>query len=147
MLKQKIAHFETMCREKGIRVTHQRLEIFRELAQATDHPSAESIYKRVKQRLPMMSLDTVYRTLLTFEKHGLLGRVQMAGEHCRFEPNLHPHHHMVCNACKEVTDFDWKEADELDIPEAPKGWGLIQNKNIILRGVCNKCLQHAKRES
>ena len=48
----------------GVRVTHQRLEIFREVASSTAHPDAETVFRGVRDRLPTVSLDTVYRTLV-----------------------------------------------------------------------------------
>ncbi|MBC8317138.1 MAG: transcriptional repressor, partial [Desulfobulbaceae bacterium] len=59
----KLRDFEKACRKANLKITHQRLEIFRELAKALDHPSAESLYKRLQKKLPTLSLDTVYRTL------------------------------------------------------------------------------------
>ena len=56
-------------------VTHQRQEIYRELAQAEDHPSAEALHHRLQERFPTISLDTVYRTLATFAGCGLINKV------------------------------------------------------------------------
>lgn len=53
IIKEKIDAFGEACKEAGLRLTHQRLEIFRELAEATDHPSPEIIYNRLQKRLPM----------------------------------------------------------------------------------------------
>lgn len=78
--------FRKVCKEHGIKVTHQRLEIFREVIRDHDHPSAEDIYSRVKDRLPCISLDTVYRNLAAFESYGFIGRVQIVDK-IRFDPN------------------------------------------------------------
>jgi len=55
-----------------MKVTHQRTEIFRELAAGTEHPDAETVYQRVCKRVPSISRDTVYRTLSTLETKGLI---------------------------------------------------------------------------
>ena len=67
-LQKKMSAFEQACRAAGLKLTHQRLEIYRELAMSSDHPSAESLYKRLKKKLPTISQDTIYRTLSTLEE-------------------------------------------------------------------------------
>ncbi|MBK6766537.1 MAG: transcriptional repressor [bacterium] len=51
-------------RDSGLKLTHQRMEVFMDVAARTDHPDAASVYERVKPRVPTISLDTVYRTLV-----------------------------------------------------------------------------------
>ena len=87
-IQKKLENFETACRESGLKVTHQRLEIFRELAAADDHPTAETLYNRLQKVMPTLSLDTVYRTLTTFEEHDLISRVQTTESHARFEAEM-----------------------------------------------------------
>lgn len=134
-----MAEFENACRQADLKVTHQRLEIYRELAKAKDHPSAEMLYKRIIKRLPTISLDTVYRTLATMEKHGLITRVQTVESQARFEAEMVRHHHAVCSRCGSITDFTWDAFDEADIPTKLKGWGKVLKRNATLEGVCNAC--------
>ena len=131
-------------REAGLKLTHQRLEIYREVTEASDHPSAEDIYRRVRPRLPTVSLDTVYRTLLTFEKLGIISRVQALDDRGRFDANLAPHHHMICTTCKIIMDFYWPSFDEIQPPPETKKWGRIKFRQAELRGVCEKCMEKTK---
>ena len=62
-IEQRMERFEEVCRNSGMKLTHQRMEIFREVAQTGDHPDAEKVYQGVRKRMPTISLDTVYRTL------------------------------------------------------------------------------------
>jgi Fur family peroxide stress response transcriptional regulator len=125
----------------GIKLTHQRLEILRELAIAKDHPSAEDIYKRVKPKIPPISFDTVYRALALFERSGVIARVQYLDDRTRYDPNTARHHHMVCVQCRKIQDFDWPALDRMEVPEETRGWGRIQGKHLELRGVCRECLE------
>ena len=134
-----MTEFENACRKADLKVTHQRLEIFKELAQAHDHPSAEMLYKRIITRLPTISLDTVYRTLATFEKHGLITRVQTVESQARFEAEMTRHHHAVCSKCGEITDFAWESFDAAQVPEELAGWGKISKRNAVLEGICTTC--------
>ena len=129
------------CREVDLKLTHQRLEIFRVLASSTDHPTAEILYKRLKKNMPSLSLDTVYRTLSTFEEHALISRVQTDESHARFEAELEQHHHAICSRCHRITDFYWDICDSSELPEQIVRWGEIQDKQITLRGVCAECAQ------
>lgn len=138
-LSQMMTTFENACRKADLKVTHQRLEIYRELVQADDHPSAEMLYKRILERLPTISLDTVYRTLATLEKHGLITRVQTVESQARFEAKTVRHHHAVCSNCGAITDFTWDSFDETPVPAELKGWGKVAKRNAILEGICNAC--------
>lgn len=138
--------FEEICRELGLKLTHQRLEIFRVLANAEDHPSAEGVYERVKAKIPPISFDTVYRTLALFERHGVIARVNHLADRTRYDSNMTVHHHMVCTRCKRIRDFYWPAVDEMEAPEETKGWGSIEGAYLELRGICRACLEDVKRK-
>ncbi len=142
-IQEKLACFDQACRDAGLKMTHQRMEIFRELAVATDHPSAETLYKRLRSRLATLSLDTVYRTLATFEKHKLISRVETVESQARFEAEMRQHHHVICYRCGEITDFQWDSFDASRLPGEIAGWGSIENKKATLHGVCEKCTRKA----
>ena len=138
-LENKIGHFEKACRSAGLKITHQRLEIFRELAASLDHPSAETLYKRLQATLPTVSLDTVYRTLNTLEDYGLVARIDTAESQGRFEAEMSPHHHVVCNECGKITDFECQDLDESIVSDTVSDWGKIHRMNITLYGLCKDC--------
>ena len=129
------------CRQAGIKVTHQRLEIFREISRAKDHPSAEILYERLKRRLPTISLDTVYRTLATFEGLGLIKKVHLLSEQTRFDPDTGIHHHFICARCRKIIDFDWPDFDSVRPPEQTGQFGKVLGQQAELRGICKECLE------
>ena len=69
-LERRSKAFSNACRRYGLKSTYQRAEIYRELASTEEHPDVETIYARVRSRIPAVSLDTVYRTLRLLEKKG-----------------------------------------------------------------------------
>ena len=138
-IEKKLQYFDASCRQAGLKLTHQRREIFRELAKAKDHPSAETLHKRLLAHLPTISIDTVYRTLTTLEKHDLITRVQTAESQARFEAEMHEHHHAICRRCGAITDFEWQTFAEMELPKEIGGWGRIDQKNVTLRGICGRC--------
>jgi Fur family peroxide stress response transcriptional regulator len=143
---EKFKRFKEVCQQSGIRLTPQRLEIFRELAHNEEHPSAEDIFKRIKRRIPTVSFDTVYRTLSTFERCGIIRRVQVLDDRGRFDANLKWHHHLVCTRCKRITDFYWPNFDNMGIPDDVGGWGKIKTKHAELRGLCQECAPKERRQ-
>jgi Fur family peroxide stress response transcriptional regulator len=142
----RVKAFEARCRKAGLKLTHQRLEIYRELASTYDHPAADDVYKRVQKRMPTISLDTVYRTLLTFEQFGLAARVHAFDDRARFDANVSPHQHLACIRCKSIQDFQWQAFEEMPSPPKARKWGQVQSRHVVLKGVCRECLKkEAKR--
>jgi Fur family peroxide stress response transcriptional regulator len=131
--------FYDKCAEKGLKITPQRSLIFDELSKATDHPTADAIYKRVRKSLSNISFDTVYRTLLSFTEIGIVNLVEGTGEQKRFEPNLHQHHHFRCIKCFTIYDFENDAYNDIAVPEAVKKQGVVINKRVVLEGICSKC--------
>ncbi|MBW1744591.1 MAG: transcriptional repressor [Deltaproteobacteria bacterium] len=145
--QDRLRTFETRCRREGLKLTHQRLEIFRELASTYDHPSANTIYQRVQTRIPTISLDTVYRTLLTFEDCGLVARVPAFDDQARFDADLSPHQHLACTECKRVEDLHWEGFNDIEPPPKTEEWGDIKSKHVVLRGICKACLKKKPKKS
>lgn len=145
--QDKVKIFEGLCRRTGLKLTHQRLEIYRELASTYDHPSAEDVYRRVLKRMPTISIDTVYRTLLTFEHFGLAGRVYAFDDKARFDANVSPHPHLACVRCKSIKDFEWEAFDKMKPPAKTKKWGKVESKHAVLKGLCKECLKKDRKKS
>jgi Fur family peroxide stress response transcriptional regulator len=139
-MREKRGEFENACRGVGLRLTHQRLEIYSELADTPDHPTAETIYQRIRKKIPTISLDTVYRTLATFARHGLINKVETVESQARFEVKIMRHHHLTCMKCNKITDFQWESLDDVKLPAEIRRWGRIENKNVIVYGICSACM-------
>ena len=140
-LQEQVDTFVTTCRSLGLKITHQRLEIYRELATSDEHPSAEALFRRLRKRIPSLSLDTVYRTLTTLEQHGLIARTPVWDVRNRFDANMALHHHLVCTQCGRVEDFYWPSFDRSQPPKEASGWGELTRKQVEIRGVCKECLR------
>lgn len=132
--------FINSCRSGGLKITHQRVQTYRTLLLKPDHPTVETIHKRMLPQLPTISLDTVYRTLTTLEEHRLVSRIQTSESQARYEAVFNPHHHIICSKCKAVMDFEWSELDQLELPQAVAGWGQINTKTIVIYGQCVNCI-------
>ena len=140
MNKPQLDNLKQICETAGIKLTHQRLEIFKELIAAKDHPGAELIYQRLQERLPTIAIDTVYRTLATFEELGIVKKLHIMSERTLFDGNMDQHHHFICTRCNAVEDIYWPEFDNSLLPEKLSDKGRIQSRHLELHGVCNNCL-------
>jgi Fur family peroxide stress response transcriptional regulator len=136
---RKLEEFVAMCRRAGLKATQQRMEIFRELMRSTEHPDAETLCKRVRQRVPSLSLDTLYRTLRMLEEKGVIHRVRWGGERARFDPDTKPHHHFICTVCGRIEDVHTDAFDHLPTPVEVEDIGQVDTTYIELRGRCRSC--------
>lgn len=131
--------FRTLCAEHGIAVTHQRQVLYETMQGMHGHPSPEEVYASVKQRIPSISLATVYKNIHLFVQSGVFRELSMHHGTLRVEMNKEPHHHMVCSVCKRVTDV---EQDDLGMG-APKlqlaNGFLVERVSVDVIGVCIAC--------
>jgi Fur family peroxide stress response transcriptional regulator len=140
-VERRVQAFVQTCRRRGMKVTHQRMEIFRELAASVEHPDAETVYQAVCRRVPSISRDTVYRTLATLEVEGLIRKVSPLVERARYDANSDRHHHFICTVCGLVRDFYSEDLDNLPIPPAVTTLGEIESAQVEVRGICSACAQ------
>ena len=138
-IEHRMAHFEQVCRSANVKITHQRMEVFREVAQNGHHPDAETVFRGVRRRVPTMSLDTVYRTLWLLSDLGLITRLGPPNDRARFDANLSRHHHFVCLRCGLVRDFYSDSFDELDLPEEVAAIGFVETMHVEAEGICRTC--------
>ncbi|MEZ4255628.1 MAG: transcriptional repressor [Polyangiales bacterium] len=122
-----------------MKLTHQRLEIFRELAGTEAHPNAETVFRGVQRRVPTVSLDTVYRTLWMLHDLGLVTTLGPQRDGVRFDANLERHHHYVCVQCGLVRDFESEELNRLRVPASVSELGSIVHAQVEVHGLCEQC--------
>jgi Fur family peroxide stress response transcriptional regulator len=145
-VQHRLERFRDVCRHAGMKLTHQRTEIFREVAGTVDHPDAQTIYQRVRGRIPAVSLDTVYRNLWLLNDLGLITTVGPPRERARFDGNTAPHHHFICSQCGMAQDFYSQEFDELRPPAEVDSMGTVEAIHVELRGLCPRCKKRGKKE-
>ncbi len=145
---RRVAQFKATAKDRGIKLTLQRLEIFREVASSLEHPAAETVYRAVHARMPTVSLDTVYRTLWMLSDLGLVSTLGARRESVRFDANPKKHHHYVCVRCGLTRDFESAELHALRLPDTVKVLGSVLSTHIEVRGVCETCAKKKnKRDS
>jgi Fur family transcriptional regulator, peroxide stress response regulator len=138
-LARRLDRFHAACKQAGVKVTPQRLEIFREVAASLEHPDAEAVFRVIRSRMPTVSLDTVYRTLSLLGDLGLVTPLGPRRESVRFDANLARHHHYVCVRCGLTRDFESSALDAIRTPVAVKDLGSVVAMQIEVRGLCAAC--------
>jgi Fur family peroxide stress response transcriptional regulator len=143
--EKRVAAFLDICRRQGVKATHQRTEILRELARSDEHPDAEMILGRVRQRIPAISVDTIYRTLKLLEDKGVIARVGSMRDRARFDANTDRHHHFICTECGMIGDFYSDAMDRLAVPREVSEMGSVLGVYVELRGICRRCKPKAMK--
>jgi len=126
-------------RDAGLRLTHQRLEIVRVIAADETHPEVETVYRAVRERVPTISLDTVYRTLATLTERGLISRVRFTQGPARYDANSARHHHFVCTHCGLIRDVEDADLDAIEPTAEVARIGRPDTISVQFRGVCAPC--------
>lgn len=132
-------HLADRLREHGHRVTAQRLVLHRVLCELGRHVTADEVLQRAGERLPALSLPTVYATLELLEDLGLLRRVSNAGGAVLFDPRTDPHHHLRCRRCRRTTDLDARVDLKPAVRLAQATGALVEGAELVLVGVCPDC--------
>jgi Fur family peroxide stress response transcriptional regulator len=147
VIDRRVEGYREAARKAGVKLTHQRLEIFRTIASSLEHPDAEAVFKAIKKRMPTVSLDTVYRTLWLLKNLGMILTLGLRRETVRFDANLSRHHHFICERCGLMRDFESAEFDSIGIPKSAEGFGTVTETHIELRGLCRGCMKEKAEES
>ena len=138
-IKHQIEELKKACQKNKMRLTNQRIEIYKEVAKSKAHPDAEVIFKAVRKNLPNISIDTVYRTLLSLEDLDMIFRVDNQLPKARFDADKTPHHHFLCTKCNQVFDIFIDKKDQIKIPKKSFELGDVKGVNLQIRGICNNC--------
>jgi len=142
-----IKDFREILKEKGFKITQTRLNILGIFSNDCKPINAEYIYKILKNK--KINLVTIYRTLLSFEKTGILKRVNLNQESIFYEiVGDNHHHHIICFKCKKVASFNGcqKDSDSLikKALEQNKDFDSIYHHSFDLFGICKKCAKSGK---
>jgi len=138
-LKEKMDAFQEKCREVGLKITPQRMAVYKVLIESKQHPSAEVVFRKVRQVIPNISLDTVNRTLLTLAEIGAAFIVEGTGDVKRFDGKLETHQHFKCVKCKRIFDFHYKQFDNIPVPKNIRRRFTVLKKTVYFEGICDVC--------
>lgn len=126
-------------RERGQRVTPQRLAVAAVIEKYGGHVTAETVHKMLLERVPGVSLPTVYATLERLEALGLIRRLLTESGAVVYDPDLSEHHHLSCGRCGAVTDIE-AQVDESELLGAAVAAGFEPMRTqVVVTGFCESC--------
>jgi Fur family peroxide stress response transcriptional regulator len=124
---------------KKLKVTPQRLAIYKVLYETSSHPTAEDIYTALRQSHPTMSLATVYKTLDALKKSDLATELNIGDDSSRYDATIKSHPHMICLSCGKVIDL---HTDSLkgfkENVQKETDFDIVSEK-VYFYGTCKDC--------
>lgn len=130
-----------LLKEKGLKVTPQRLAIYSALAGTKTHPSAETIHHMVVANNPSISLATVYKTLDSFTKAGLIQELHLSFDYSNYDADISTHQHIVCRKCDKVYDVYYTPDIAMRKKVEEETGFAIDDEQIVFFGTCPDCLK------
>lgn len=129
-----------LLKQKGIKPSVQRVQIFDYLKDRKDHPTVDMIFSDLEQQLPTLSKTTVYNTLKSFVQVGLAQPLMIEENQIRFDPDMKTHGHFKCESCGNIFDFtaDFSKFDSPEIKNLQ-----ISQKHLYVMGTCDDCMRQA----
>lgn len=139
-----IEHIEARLREAlsqaRLRLTPQRIEVCRVLAESEEHPTAQAIYDELKRQYPSLSMTTVYGTLDTLVKLGAITSLGNVGdERVHYEPNTTPHVNLACLSCHRIVDMASESVAQLEAEVQDRIGSKVLSGRVVYYGECIEC--------
>ncbi|HJQ39569.1 MAG TPA: Fur family transcriptional regulator [Thermoanaerobaculia bacterium] len=129
--------------EHGIQPSAQRVAVAEYVLRTHEHPSADLVWKRVRERFPWISRATVYNSLNLFVEKGLLRRLTFAEDSVVFDPRVDTHHHFIDDETGEIVDVPWEKVQVCNI-ESLRGYD-ISDYQVVMHGTRRK--RQTKKET
>lgn len=139
-MKELIAKYK----QKGFKLTPQRLAILKFLEGNASHPTAEDIYGNIKKTCPTLSFATVYNTLQALRDKGELLEITIDPQKRHYDPNPKPHHHIICISCNKIGDIFEDYSEALRLPHNVVEEFKPVGSHINFYGVCIECQKNKK---
>ncbi|MBU5485404.1 transcriptional repressor [Clostridium sp. MSJ-11] len=125
-------------KDKKLKLTPQRIAVYKYLKSTKEHPSAEVIYKALQEEYPTMSLATVYKALKTLVEVHLVQEINVGEGNFRYDGNTCPHSHIQCLQCGKVDDIEVCFQDLNEKISSHTDYDVLTNQ-VYFYGVCKGC--------
>lgn len=122
-----------------MRYSKQRELILDTVLKNRIHPTAENVYKLLKEDNPELSLGTVYRNLNYLSENDMLKKINVPGGSDRFDGTLARHQHLICRKCGKVIDVSIDELEGIHNNIMRKKGFSIDIDTLVIEGICSEC--------
>ena len=125
----------------NLKYSRQRECIREFIANAKDHPTADTVYEQIRKEFPNISLGTVYRNLSLLVELGEISKISTGEGPDRFDYDVKPHSHFICTECHCIQDLRVTGLNCVKDKAAENFDGIITGHSTIFYGICKKCLE------
>jgi Fur family peroxide stress response transcriptional regulator len=137
--RRRMTEFRRLCRERGIPLTTQRCAVLKTVLALECHPTADDVYAAPAVREARISRATVYRTLESLARLGVITKACHPGSVVRYDARIAIHHHLICMRCDAVFDIADARLDAIPIPDTSALGFDVKDFRVQLRGLCRRC--------
>ena len=125
---------------RGLKATPQRMAVMDAIAAAGGYFTPQELYERLKKKRAGIGLVTVYRALAALSRAGLICRIESTGNARLYARRSRAHHHhLVCERCSRVEEFDGCELDGLAEKLSRETGFTVQSHSLEFQGLCREC--------
>ena len=129
----------TKISQRKFRQSKQRTRTLELLRSTKNHPTADWLYERLKNEMPRLSLGTVYRNLCILVEQGMVKKIHFGSTFDRFEANIKPHYHFICESCGKIFDLEIPIYEDLNLMVQQLTNFTIYHHKLDFHGICEEC--------
>lgn len=142
----RVADLVERLRQRGHRLTPQRLAVLRVLCEADYHPTAAEVAERLEPSYPMMSLATVYNTVDLLRELGEVIELILPDGCRRYDARTgQDHPHAICTRCGHIQDVGLRPDDTLRAEAARRSGYTLRSQRVDFYGLCPDCAAKESR--
>lgn len=142
-------HLKDIILDSDLKVTNQRIAVIKVLVDnKNQHLTADEIHHLSKDIIPQIGIATIYRTVSELEKIGVIYKVEIFGDSCKYRlmalDENRMHRHFICTKCGGISDIDSEKFTSIEKHIENKYNISIESQSSIYYGLCSKCLLRRK---
>lgn len=135
-----LRRFRGALKEKGMRITPQRMAICQLLDESRNHPTAAQIFAQLRRQYPSLSLMTVYNTLNVLVRMGMVNELgSIADGSMHYDGDTSPHVNLACISCHQIVDLDCQSVSQLFVEVTGRSGYKVQGSRMLFYGLCPEC--------
>jgi Fur family transcriptional regulator, peroxide stress response regulator len=142
---ERLEELREQCRARGLTLTAQRRAVLEAVIDLDNHPRADEVYAVLSRRRPRVSRATVFRTLESLARLGIIHKASHPGQAVRYDGRTDLHHHLICTACDRVIDFSDQHLDSVPVPDTRRLGFVVSDLQVQLRGTCRECREQEEK--
>lgn len=126
-------------KSNSCKITPQRIAVYQAIKESTDHPNAETVFKKLYPTYPTMSLATVYKSLELFCNLRLIQVINIGENSFRYDGRTDGHQHIICTQCQKIEDLNNNIFEDLKYKVAEVSNYKINKQQLCFYGICSDC--------